>query len=173
MPRSTVPCARYAASDQRPGTPQSLHCAQKAFTHKVHLDWCSAALAETDGRIRGGLLQKVNVAGAQADAAYKPVSDHRAMPSRAGRRRQARRVLGGRRRHDQAAAAQHRGGTGGRRNPRCSRACRSPRGRGEAEPRYPRNGRKNARTSSASASGSSIAAKWPPRDITVQRWRFV
>jgi hypothetical protein len=34
----------------------------------------------------------VNVAGAQADAAYKPVSDHRAMPSRAGRRRQARRV---------------------------------------------------------------------------------
>jgi hypothetical protein len=52
-------------------------------------------------------------------------------------------------------------------------ACRSPRGRGEAEPGYPRNGRKNARTSSASASGSSIAAKWPPRDITVQRWRFV
>ena len=29
---------------------------------------------------------------------------------------------------------------------------------------------KNARTSSASSPGSSIAAKWPPRGITVHRW---
>src|SRR5215813_2966822 len=33
----------------------------------------------------------------------------------------------------------------------------------------PRSGRKKARMSSASSSGCSIAAKWPPRGITVQR----
>src|SRR5262245_3953317 len=33
----------------------------------------------------------------------------------------------------------------------------------------PRSGRKKARRSSASSSGCSIAAKWPPRGITVQR----
>src|SRR4051812_30498529 len=33
-----------------------------------------------------------------------------------------------------------------------------------------RRGRKKARRSSASNSGSSIAAKCPPRDISVQRW---
>src|SRR5262249_14485892 len=32
-----------------------------------------------------------------------------------------------------------------------------------------RSGRKNARSSTASASGCSMAAKWPPRGITVQR----
>ena len=31
------------------------------------------------------------------------------------------------------------------------------------------SGRKNSRSSRASASGCSIAAKWPPRGITVQR----
>ena len=34
--------------------------------------------------------------------------------------------------------------------------------------RYCRNGRKNARMSSTSAAGCSIAAKWPPRGMTVQ-----
>src|SRR5262245_45655355 len=33
----------------------------------------------------------------------------------------------------------------------------------------PRSGRKKARMSSASSSGCSIAAKWPPHGITVQR----
>jgi hypothetical protein len=33
-----------------------------------------------------------------------------------------------------------------------------------------RSGRKNARISLASASGSSMAAKWPPASITVHRW---
>jgi hypothetical protein len=35
---------------------------------------------------------------------------------------------------------------------------------------YPRNGRKKARISAASASGCSRAAKWPPRSMGVQRW---
>ena len=35
---------------------------------------------------------------------------------------------------------------------------------------YPRNGRKKARISAASASGCSSAAKWPPRSMGVQRW---
>ena len=38
--------------------------------------------------------------------------------------------------------------------------------------RQVRNDRKNARISSASASGCSKAAKWPPRAIGVQRWIF-
>ena len=37
---------------------------------------------------------------------------------------------------------------------------------------YPRNGRKKARISAASASGCSSAAKWPPRSMGVQRWRL-
>ena len=36
-----------------------------------------------------------------------------------------------------------------------------------------RSPRKNVRISSANASGCSIAAKCPPRGITVQRWMFV
>ena len=35
---------------------------------------------------------------------------------------------------------------------------------------YFRSPRKNARMSSTSSSGSSAAAKWPPRGIWVQRW---
>ena len=48
--------------------------------------------------------------------------------------------------------------------------CRgSLRRAGVLNDRHQRSGRKNARISVASASGCSIAAKWPPRGITVQR----
>jgi len=75
--------------------------------------------------------------------------DHRAVSSGTGRRRH----------HDEVLNIE---GAQGASLPLAAR----PRHRSSG---YCRNGRKNVRMSSASAAGCSIAAKWPPRGMTVQR----